>query len=101
MNSNPINHDTIAALSASKKEPSWMRDLRLQAWDVYEREATIAGDLLQEIQAIVEPAKTAIPSHQWPDDLGLVVEERGDEEGLMVQRDATTQSRSISKEQTK
>ena len=98
---NAVDRGTIEALSQEKREPSWLTELRLSAWDTYVSEAGKAGDLLAEIQAIVEPHKTAIPSNQWPENLSAVVEERGDEEGLLVQRDSTVQSRSITKEQTK
>ena len=98
---NPVDRATIENLSRQKKEPAWLTELRLSAWETYVREAEKGGDLLTELQAIIEPHKTAIPSSQWPENLSAVVEERGDEEGLLVQRDSTVQSRSITKEQTK
>ncbi len=93
-----IHRNTVERISESKSEPSWMTELRLKAWETYE-----ASDILplDGIQAFVEPPKSSVPSHHWPRDLKYVVEERGDEEGLIVQRDSTVLSRSITKEQTK
>src|SRR5437667_26822 len=103
----PIHPVTVERLSESRAEPSWMTELRLSAWNVYEssdvRRSTFdAGRrTLDGLQAFVEPPKSSVPSHQWPRDLKYVVEERGDEEGLIVQRDSTVLSRSITKEQSK
>ena len=49
----------------------------------------------------MEPPKTSVPGREWPRDLKYAIEERGDEEGLIVQRDSTILSRSITKDQTK
>jgi Fe-S cluster assembly scaffold protein SufB len=93
-----IGRDTVEHISTSKGEPSWMTELRLSALAYYENLAEDAA--LREIQAFVEPPKTAVPSKEWPRDLSTVIEERGDEEGLIVQRDSTILSRSITKDQT-
>src|ERR1700730_10947561 len=99
-----FSRDTVVALSQYKKEPSWMTDLRLDAWKAYEKEPVASGVLgfpLQAIRSFLEHPTTAILSHEWPGDLQHAVEERGDEEGLIVQRDSTILSRSITKDQTK
>ncbi len=49
----------------------------------------------------MEPPKTSVPGREWPRDLKYAIEERGDEDGLIVQRDSTILSRSITKDQTK
>ncbi len=79
-----------------------MTALRLDAWKAYERFSSDRPGLsLAGIQAFSEPPRASVPSHEWPHDLKYVVEERGDEEGLIVQRDSTVLSRSITKEQSK
>ncbi len=79
-----------------------MTAMRLDAWRAYERFSTDRPNVsLDRIQAFAEPPQSSVPSHEWPSDLKYVVEERGDEEGLIVQRDSTVLSRSITKEQTK
>ena len=93
-----ISRDTVQHISTSKGEPSWMTELRLSALAFYENLPQDAT--MQEIQAFVEPPKTAVPSKEWPQDLSAIIEERGDEEGLIVQRDSTILSRSITKDQT-
>jgi Fe-S cluster assembly scaffold protein SufB len=99
---NPFNRDSIERLSAVQEEPSWLTALRLAAWEAYER---LSKDrpvvALDEVQAYAEPPRASVPSHEWPEDLKYVVEERGDEEGLIVQRDSTVLSRAITKESTK
>lgn len=94
-----ISRGTAEHISASKREPAWMTELRLSALAYYENLSHDAA--LREIQAFVEPPETSVPSHEWPKDLSAVIEERGDEEGLIVQRDSTILSRSITKDQTK
>jgi len=96
-----VSRDTVEHISTSKREPSWMTELRLGAWDVYESSRVRRPESWDEIQAFVEPPMTSVPSHQWPPDLSTVIEERGDEEGLIVQRDSTILSRSMTKDQTK
>jgi Fe-S cluster assembly scaffold protein SufB len=93
-----ISRETVQHISTSKGEPSWMTELRLSALAYYENQAEDAT--FQEIQAFVEPPKTSVPAHEWPRDLSAVIEERGDEEGLIVQRDSTILSRSITKDMT-
>ena len=79
-----------------------MTDLRLEAWTAFEclsnEEPVIA---VSSIQAFAEPPRAAVPSENWPKDLKYAMEERGDEEGLIIQRDSTILSRSITKDMTK
>lgn len=96
--------DAIRAISQFKDEPAWMTDLRLAAWASYERLPMLndAPDLIwQEIRSFLEPPTAPAPSHLWPRDLPHALEERGDEEGLIVQRDSTILSCSLTKEQAK
>lgn len=100
---NMFSRDTVERISRFKAEPAWMTDLRLVAWEAYERlsEKAPRDVPLESIQAFTEPPTRAVPSHQWPPDLVHVMEERGDEEGLIIQRDSTVLSRAITKEQVK
>ncbi len=94
---NLFNRETIERLSSAQREPSWMTALRLSAWQAYE-----SFDVRRPmLQAFAEPPRSSVPSQEWPRDLKYVVEERGDEEGLIVQRDSTVLSRAITKEQSK
>jgi Fe-S cluster assembly scaffold protein SufB len=61
----------------------------------------VSGPSLEGILPFVEPPTSAVPSREWPRDLQHAIEERGDEEGLIIQRDSTVLSRSIAKEQVK
>ncbi len=98
-----ISRDTVDHISTLKAEPSWMADLRGSGLSFYESVSHSAPQTisLKEIQAFVEPPKTSVPGREWPRDLKYAIEERGDEEGLIVQRDSTVLSRSITKDQTK
>ena len=79
-----------------------MTALRLEAWDAYQRSAQDQPSVaLSGIQAYAEPPRAAVPSENWPKDLKYALEERGDEEGLIVQRDSTILSRSMTKDQVK
>ena len=99
---NPFSRGSIERLSADKEEPTWLTALRLASWEAYERlTADRPAVVLEDIQAYAEPPRASVPSHDWPEDLKYVVEERGDEEGLIMQRDSTILSRSITKDQTK
>jgi Fe-S cluster assembly scaffold protein SufB len=95
---------TVEALSRDKNEPSWMTELRLSAWEAYERSPlaeSAIGFSLDRIQPYIPVPHDPVPSHQWPAELQHALDERGDEEGLIVQRDSTIQSHSISKEYSK
>jgi Fe-S cluster assembly scaffold protein SufB len=101
---NSFNKAAVEALSSRKKEPSWMTERRLEAWKAYEAaplSAETLGFPLQDIRPFTEPPTVPVPSHLWPSELQHALDERGDEEGLIVQRDSTIQSRSISKEFSK
>src|SRR5579864_8203753 len=97
----PFSRATVEALSWFKGEPSWMTKSRLAAWDAYEKLSLSSpiGVPLEGFEAFTEPPRRTIPSHEWPKDLQHALDERGDEEGLIIQRDSTVLSRSISKEQ--
>jgi Fe-S cluster assembly scaffold protein SufB len=100
----PFNRRTVEELSWFKGEPAWMTDIRLDAWDRYERlpaSEGLAGLNLETMEAFLEPPRTSVPSHQWPDDLPHTLNERGDEEGLIIQRDATVLSRAVTKDSVK
>lgn len=86
-----------------KGEPSWLTEKRLAAWSIYEKNPLplVPGVNLDEIQAWVEAPREPIPSHRWPRDLQHALDERGDEEGLIIQRDSTLLSRSITKDSSK
>lgn len=103
LNHHGVTQATIERISRLKGEPGWMTAKRLEAWSAYEQLAeTEAREVaLDAIQAFVEPPTQSVPSSQWPIDLQAAMEERGDEEGLIVQRDSTILSRSITKEQAK
>ncbi len=95
----PFSKQTVEALSAYKKEPSWMLDIRLRAWAMAEKFLAQKPAALEGLEAFTEPPKISVPMKEWPRDLSHALEERGDEEGLIVQRDSTILSRAISKEQ--
>jgi Fe-S cluster assembly scaffold protein SufB len=81
-----------------------MTQRRLSAWEQYLASPLTQshwGLPLDQIRPYTEPPRTPIPSEEWPKDLQHALEERGDEEGLIVQRDSTILSRSITKEQAK
>ncbi len=103
MNMKEFSRSNVEALSRFKQEPTWMRDLRLEAWDAFIQlgKKECADLALETLHAFIEPPQTAVPAHQWPLDLQHALDERGDEEGLIIQRDCTVLSRSISKEQAK
>jgi Fe-S cluster assembly scaffold protein SufB len=97
-----FNRSTVEALSHFKREPSWMTALRLQAWDIYAQAPLSADEFpLNHIRPFTEAPRMPVPSRDWPRDLQHALEERGDEEGLIVQRDSTILSRSITKEHSK
>ena len=99
-----FGRSAVEALSEYKKEPSWMTDVRLNAWDAYTQSPLARkrlGFSLETIRSFTEPPTVPVPSHQWPSELQHALDERGDEEGLIVQRDSTILSRSISKEYAK
>jgi Fe-S cluster assembly scaffold protein SufB len=101
---NPLSRRSVEALSQLKGEPGWMADLRLKAWDRYERlasRAPLPHALLRAIEAFTVPPRRSVPVHEWPEDLPHTLEERGDEEGTMIQRDATVLSRAMTKDATK
>src|SRR5882672_3205521 len=90
-----INRESVEAMSSLKKEPAWMTELRLKAWDAYERAPlsdSFLGFALSQIQPFVEGPHVHVPSTKWPRELQHALDERGDEEGLIVQRDSTIQS---------
>ena len=81
-----------------------MTALRLGAWDAYAAAPLPAeqwGFELEAIRPFTEPPTAPVPSRLWPSELQHALDERGDEEGLIVQRDSTILSRSISKEFSK
>ena len=99
-----FNRETIEFLSQRKKEPSWMTERRLAAWATYQSAPLSTEALgldLAEIRAFTEPPTVPVPSKQWPSELQHALDERGDEEGLIVQRDSTILSKAISKEFSK
>lgn len=99
---NPFSPATIEKLSASLQEPSWVKDLRFAAWDTYQKLSKERTPLaLDSFDAYCEAPRVSIPSEKWPRDLKHVVEERGDEEGLIIQRDSTVLSRAVTKDMTK
>lgn len=99
----PISRATVEKLSWLKGEPAWLTEMRLKAWAVYEEapHKEVAGFSLDQIHALTEAPRNTIPSHQWPRDLQHALDERGDEEGLIVHRDSTVLSKAITKESTK
>jgi len=94
----------VEALSWGKGEPSWMTEIRLDAWDRYALDPAplLPGEPWASLQpASADASRAPVPSHEWPRDLQHTLDERGDEEGLIIFRDATVLSRSITKEQSK
>jgi len=99
-----FNRTSVEAFSHFNEEPAWLREQRLAAWEIFEegRNSSVGDELtLDGLQSFSEPPTRAVPPHEWPPDLPHALEERGDEEGLIIQRDSTILSRSISKEQAK
>jgi Fe-S cluster assembly protein SufD len=103
MNSqNPFSPETLQKLSDSLQEPDWMKELRLLAWEAFKQHSKDRPKIfLDSLQAFCESPRESIPSEKWPRDLKHVVEERGDEEGLIIQRDSTILSRAMTKDQIK
>jgi Fe-S cluster assembly protein SufD len=97
-----FTREAVEAISYFKEEPSWMREIRLDAWNTFERfpKPELVPEL-DSIQSFREPPERAVPSHLWPGDLKHALEEKGDEEGLIIQRDSTVLSRALTKEQAK
>jgi Fe-S cluster assembly protein SufB len=95
-----LQASTVEALSRFKKEPSWMTELRLKAWEAYQQ-APLPESELHGIHPFTLPPMVPVPSRDWPTELQHAMDERGDEEGLIVQRDSTILSRSITKEHSK
>src|SRR5579864_2331016 len=99
---NPFSQESIEKLSTEQGEPSWMTEMRLQAWKAFqEMPAGPSKVAVTKIHAYAEPPRAAVPSENWPKDLKYAIEERGDEEGLIIQRDSTILSRSMTKDMTK
>jgi Fe-S cluster assembly protein SufD len=99
-----FSRDAVEALSAYKREPSWMTQRRLKAWDAYQAAPLSPAELgfeLDQIRPFTAPPTDPVPSRLWPSELQHALDERGDEEGLIVQRDSTILSRAISKEFSK
>jgi len=100
----PFSRASIESLSQSRKEPEWLTELRLEAWARFEalrESSSLASAELDLFEAWMEPPKSAVPSTEWPHDLRHTMDERGDEEALIVQRDSTILSRSITKDSIK
>lgn len=100
----PINRKTVEQLSWAKSEPAWMTQIRLDAWDRYESLPApegLSGLDFSQFEGYVDPPRQAAPWQEWPEDLQHTLNERGDEEGLIVQRDATILSKSITKDSVK
>lgn len=79
-----------------------MKEMRVSAWQEFERKAKdrpVAA--LDTFQAYCEAPRESIPSEKWPRDLKHVLEERGDEDGLIIQRDSTILSRAMTKDMVK
>src|SRR5262245_10209533 len=95
-----ISRKTIEHISESKSEPAWLRDLRAQAFAAFEKYSAEKSGFVdfESVWAFIDRPEESVPSHQWPTDLSSVVEERGDEEGLIIQRDSTVLSKSMTKE---
>ncbi len=96
----PIARFTIEKISWMKGEPAWMTELRMGAWQAYERSPLSKRSELEwgALEAFVDPPRASVPSHEWPAALQHTLNERGDEEGLIIQRDCTVLSRAITKE---
>jgi len=94
---------SVEELSWQKGEPSWMTETRLAAWDTlgHKSLSRLLDMDLTTIDAYTEPPRHAVPSHEWPRDLQHALDERGDEEGLIIQRDSVILSRAITKDATK
>jgi len=80
-----------------------MTERRLAAWAAYEAAGapSIGEPPLGSLEAYAEAPRATVPSKDWPEGLQQSLDERGDEEGLIVQRDCTVLSRSMTKEQSK
>lgn len=81
-----------------------MSEIRLGAWEHYagsSAPSALSKLDLQTLDVFTEPPRSSVPSDQWPATLAKALEERGDEEGLIVQRDSTVLARSITKDQVK
>ena len=97
-----FSRTTVEALSRYKNEPSWMTDLRLSAWEAYAKRPFDESDVsLKTIFPFTGPPTTPVLSKDWPLELQHATDERGDEEGLIVQRDSTILSRSLTKDHSK
>jgi len=100
----PFSQQSIRDLSAFRQEPEWLLTLRLEAWARFEtlqQEAEIADLDLSKLNAWQDPPEKAVPEAQWPEGLRHTVDECGDEEALIIHRDSTMLSRSLTKDSAK
>jgi len=100
----PFSRESVEALSLARKEAPWLTELRLEAWALFEtlrENSSLSDEQIAQFDAWMEPPTRAIPSSEWPHDLRHTMEERGDEEALIIQRDSTVLSRSITKDSAK
>jgi Fe-S cluster assembly scaffold protein SufB len=99
-----FNRAGVEALSAARKDPAWLAELRLEAWARFEtlrENSSLSAEQINSFESWMEPPTRAIPPSEWPHDLRHTMEERGDEEALIIQRDSTVLSRSITKDSSK
>jgi Fe-S cluster assembly scaffold protein SufB len=97
-----FSRSTIEALSHFKKEPDWMTQRRLAAWDAFLKiPFPESGLILKDHSPFAAAPLIPVASRDWPRELQHALDERGDEEGLIVQRDSTILSRSITKDHAK
>jgi Fe-S cluster assembly scaffold protein SufB len=100
----PFTRESVEAFSKLRNEPAWLTELRLEAWarfEVLREESSLASTDFANYDAWLEPPTRTIPSDEWPVDLRHTMEERGDEEALIIQRDSTILSRAITKDSIK
>lgn len=94
---------SVSELSESRREPAWLRELRREAWARAQTllAAAPGAPSLDDVDAWLPPPARSIPVSEWPRDLRHTLDERGDEEALLVQRDSTVLSRALTKDSAK
>ncbi len=103
-----LDREVVLDLSRRKDEPAWLRELRLEAWDIYEslpmptqrdeawKRTSLSGlDLRRVVPNRAFPGGMVQSADQLPRDLRAAVKASGSVGGLLAQRDSTPVFRSL------
>lgn len=105
-----LSVDAVSALSAQRKEPTWLRELRQQAWAAYERlpmpsptsegwRRTNIRDLrLDDVVTLPEPLAPAQAMSRLPAQVRNALRGERDGDGLLVSRDGSPAFRQLAQD---